>query len=144
MLAVMGPYRLKVTKTENGISNVEILKEPKLKTKNKSTLFIQNTKFVQLETLIGSPLDVNGTAFQRKVWKATAKIPYGETRTYAQIAKMIGHPKAVRAVGTALSKNPVCVLVPCHRVVPSAGGIGNYAYGKAMKQWLLDHEAGSA
>lgn len=140
----MGPYRLKVTKTENGISNVEILKEPKLKTKNKSTLFIQNTKFVQLETLIGSPLDVNGTAFQRKVWKATAKIPYGETRTYAQIAKMIGHPKAVRAVGTALSKNPVCVLVPCHRVVPSAGGIGNYAYGKAMKQWLLDHEAGSA
>ncbi len=144
MLAVIGPYRLKVTKKENGISNVEILKEPKLKTKKLDKFSIQNTKVVQLETLIGSPLDVAGTVFQKKVWKATAKIPYGETRTYAQIAKMIGHPRAVRAVGTALRKNPTCVLVPCHRVVPSSGGIGNYAHGKAMKQWLLDHEAGSA
>ncbi len=144
MLAVIGPYRLKVTKKENGISNVEILKEPKLKTKKLDKFSIQNTKVVQLETLIGSPLDVAGTVFQKKVWQATAKIPYGETRTYAQIAKMIGHPKAVRAVGTALGKNPTCVLVPCHRVVPSSGGIGNYAHGKAMKQWLLDHEAGSA
>jgi methylated-DNA-[protein]-cysteine S-methyltransferase len=87
---------------------------------------------------------VSGTAFQKKVWGATAKIPYGETRTYAQIAKQIGHPKAVRAVGTALGKNPVCVLIPCHRVVPSSGGIGRYAYGTAVKKWLLDHEAGCA
>lgn len=140
-IAAIGPYRLKVTKTEKGISNVEIFKEPKGKTKKLDKFSIQNTKIVQLETLIGVPLDVTGTVFQKKVWKATAKIPHGETRTYADIAKTIGHPKAVRAVGTALGKNPTCILVPCHRVVPSSGGIGNYAYGKAMKKWLLDREA---
>lgn len=78
-----------------------------------------------------------GTPFQRAVWKACGKIPYGETRTYADIAKMIDKPKAVRAVGTALGKNPVCIIVPCHRVVPSSGGVGQYAGGAKIKEALL-------
>lgn len=83
------------------------------------------------------PLDLGGTPFQQAVWKETMRIPKGETRTYAEIAKAIGKPKAVRAVGTALKMNPICILVPCHRVVPSGGGIGNYAGGKGKKEWLL-------
>lgn len=134
--AAIGPYTFEIERSEQGITRVNILKQPKNKQKN------PNTKFVQMEELSGEPVAVEGTPFQRKVWEATSKIPYGETRTYAEIAKAIGHPKAVRAVGTALGKNPVCVIVPCHRVVPSGGGIGKYAYGPAMKQWLLDHEAG--
>lgn len=86
------------------------------------------------------PLDVEGTDFQKAVWKAVAKVPYGKVVTYSDLAKQIGHPKAVRAVGTALGKNPVCIVVPCHRVVPKSGGIGNYAYGAPMKQWLIDFE----
>lgn len=144
----VGPYTLKVEKTSKGISKVEISKEPLEKTKKKSKNVIQIEevfhKFIQgKRDVFGNvSLDPAGTEFQKKVWKAAQAIPYGETRTYAQIAAQIGHPKALRAVGTALGKNPVCIVVPCHRVVPSSGGIGQYAYGKAMKQWLLDHEAG--
>ena len=134
-LAAIGPYTFELVKSDRGISKVKILKEPSSKGKN------PNTKIVQIENLLDAPVAAEGTEFQRKVWNATRKIPYGETRTYAQIAAQIGHPKAVRAVGTALGKNPVCVIVPCHRVVPSGGGIGQYAYGAAMKRWLLDHEA---
>ncbi len=130
----IGPFRLKVEESAKGISKVVILEEPLQKRNNLST------KIDQLKELERMEADVEGTAFQKKVWQATRKIPYGETRTYAQIAKAIGHPKAVRAVGTALGKNPVCIVVPCHRVVPSSGGIGNYAYGTAMKKWLLQHE----
>jgi O-6-methylguanine DNA methyltransferase len=142
--ATIGPYVCRLEKNEKGISRVDICMKPFHKKKNSNKFSIQNKKIVQLETFAKVPLDVRGTSFQLKVWNATAAIPYGETRTYAQIAKAIGHPKAVRAVGTALGKNPVCILVPCHRVVPSSGGIGNYAHGKAMKRWLLDHEARGA
>ncbi|MGM5593567.1 MGMT family protein [Corynebacterium glucuronolyticum] len=67
-------------------------------------------------------------------------IPFGETRTYGQIAEAIGHPRAARAVGTACALNPVPLLVPCHRVVPAGGGVGNYAGGTAMKAALLGME----
>jgi O-6-methylguanine DNA methyltransferase len=149
-VVTIGPYTLNVTAGDGGISKLGISKQPSMKKKNPNKNIVQFTKaavkfmkgdahaFDALET------DVAGTAFQKKVWKAARKIPYGETRTYGQIAKQIGHPKAVRAVGTALGKNPTCILVPCHRVVPAGGGIGQYAFGKAMKQWLLDHEAGVA
>lgn len=86
------------------------------------------------------PVEVAGTPFQQKVWQETSRIPYGETRTYAQIAQAIGHPKAVRAVGTALGANPVPIVIPCHRVVPTSGGIGKYALGTAVKQALLNLE----
>lgn len=82
------------------------------------------------------PVEMHGTPFQTSVWNALMKIPYGETRTYAQIAAMIGRPKAARAVGNALNKNPICIIVPCHRVTASKG-LGGYAYGIAMKKQLL-------
>ena len=75
------------------------------------------------------PIDVRGTAFQEKVWRALRKIPSGQTRTYAQVAQAIGLPNSVRAVANACAANPVALAVPCHRVVPKAGGIGGYRWG---------------
>lgn len=86
------------------------------------------------------PLALNGTKFQKKVWNAIHKIPFGASKTYGAIAKSIGHPKAVRAVGTATGKNPLCIIVPCHRVLPADGSIGNYASGPAKKAFLLTLE----
>ena len=76
------------------------------------------------------PIDVQATAFQWKVWRALQRIPYGETRAYADVARSIGKPRAVRAVARACATNPVCLVVPCHRVVPSTGGTGGYRWGK--------------
>jgi len=86
------------------------------------------------------PIDVAGTAFQEKVWKELRKIPAGETRSYAEIAAAIGHPKAVRAVGSANGDNHVCVLIPCHRVIRSDGSLGGYGGGLHRKVKLLASE----
>lgn len=86
------------------------------------------------------PLDVRGTAFQQAVWVALRAIPPGETRSYAQIAAAAGRPGAVRAAGSACGGNQLAVLIPCHRVVRSDGGLGGYAYGTERKQKLLDSE----
>ncbi len=83
---------------------------------------------------------IGGTAFEQKVWKVLRKIPYGETRSYGWIAERAESPKAVRAVGQALKKNPLPIILPCHRVIASDGSIGGYSGGIAVKQWLLDHE----
>jgi AraC family transcriptional regulator of adaptative response/methylated-DNA-[protein]-cysteine methyltransferase len=95
----------------------------------------------EAETL---PLDVHATAFRRRVWEELRRIPFGETRSYGQIAAAVGAPGAARAVGTACATNPVAVVVPCHRVVASDGSLGGYAYGLARKRQLLDAEAGGA
>jgi len=92
----------------------------------------------------GVPLDVQGTAFQWAVWKALQAIPAGETRTYAEVARAVGRPEAVRAVASACARNPVAVVVPCHRVVPKAGGVGGYRWGAARKRTLLAREAEAA
>lgn len=81
-----------------------------------------------------------GTHFQMKVWKACSNIPYGETRTYSEIARIIGNPKASRAVGTALSSNKLLLVVPCHRVV-SRSGLGGFRLGTSAKKFLLDLES---
>lgn len=83
------------------------------------------------------PLDLHGTPFQVAVWEALYRIPYGQTRSYAQIAQAIGKPKAVRAVGAANGANPVAVIVPCHRVIGSNGTLTGYGGGLPMKHWLL-------
>ena len=88
------------------------------------------------------PLDVRGTAFQMAVWQALLEIPVGETRNYAEIAAAVGKPDAVRAAGAANGANPVAVLIPCHRVIRSDGGLGGYAYGLERKRSLLEREAG--
>ncbi len=86
------------------------------------------------------PLNVTGTAFRTKVWNALRTIPYGETRSYGQLAAMIGAPAASRAVGGANHHNPICIIVPCHRVIGADGSLTGYGAGLDMKQWLLEHE----
>ena len=86
------------------------------------------------------PLDVRGTAFQEAVWSELTRIPAGETRTYAEIAAAVGRPRAVRAAGSANGANNVAVLIPCHRVVRTGGGLGGYAYGVERKAKLLERE----
>lgn len=86
------------------------------------------------------PMDIQGTAFQRRVWNELRKIPYGETRSYGEIARAIGQPAAMRAVGHACATNPIAIVVPCHRVVRSDGQLGGYAGGINRKQALLERE----
>jgi AraC family transcriptional regulator of adaptative response/methylated-DNA-[protein]-cysteine methyltransferase len=94
--------------------------------------------FVEGEgSLARLPLDIRGTVFQRRVWDELRRIPRGETRTYRQIARAIGAPAAVRAVGSACGANPVALVVPCHRAVRTDGGLGGYAWGLKRKKRLL-------
>ena len=86
------------------------------------------------------PLAPAGTDFQKRVWQALQDIPYGQTRSYSQVAAAIGEPKACRAIGGANNKNPIPLFIPCHRVINADGSIGGYASGAHIKRWLLDLE----
>jgi methylated-DNA-[protein]-cysteine S-methyltransferase len=88
------------------------------------------------------PLVMEGTAFQLSVWKELRKIPYGETRTYGQLAETIGNPKAMRAVGSANGQNPIPIIVPCHRVIGSDGTLTGFGGGIENKRKLLELESG--
>ena len=87
------------------------------------------------------PLEMRGTAFQKKVWQALTEIPYGETRSYKALAEAIGSPKAVRAVGGANHRNPLMIIVPCHRVIGANGALVGYGGGLALKSALLELES---
>jgi AraC family transcriptional regulator of adaptative response/methylated-DNA-[protein]-cysteine methyltransferase len=87
------------------------------------------------------PLDIRGTAFQQRVWTALQQIPVGSTASYADIAKLIGMPKAVRAVAQACGANSLAVAIPCHRVIRNDGALSGYRWGVKRKQALLDREA---
>jgi O-6-methylguanine DNA methyltransferase len=89
-------------------------------------------------------LDLRGTPFQLACWQALLAIPYGETRSYADIARVIGHPNAFRAVGMANNRNPVAIVVPCHRVIASSGSLRGYGGGLDLKRKLLDLEQENA
>jgi methylated-DNA-[protein]-cysteine S-methyltransferase len=86
------------------------------------------------------PLDMRGTTFQKDVWEALLAIPYGETRSYGQLAKQLGRPSASRAVGAANGRNPISIVVPCHRVIGSSGKLTGFAGGLDVKARLLDME----
>ncbi len=106
--------------------------------------YIISAKFISNDiSLIDIDMDskykLRGTPFQVKVWQEIAKIPFGETRTYSDIAMAINHPKAYRAVANACGKNKIAYRIPCHRVV-NKSGIGGYAYGIELKKKLLDYE----
>ena len=90
------------------------------------------------------PVRLAGTAFQQRVWAALATIPYGATWSYGRLAAEIGQPRASRAVGLANGRNPVGIVVPCHRVVGSSGSLTGYGGGVERKKWLLDHERESS
>jgi methylated-DNA-[protein]-cysteine S-methyltransferase len=94
-----------------------------------------------LAALDGLPTATSGTAFQREVWRALREIPYGQTVSYAELAKRIGRPAAVRAVGLANGANPIGVIVPCHRVIGANGSLTGYGGGIERKRWLLVHES---
>lgn len=86
------------------------------------------------------PLNPTGTTFQKQVWQQLQQIPYGQTWSYGDVAQELGQPTAARAVGAANSRNPIAIIIPCHRVVASNGNLTGYAGGVDRKQWLLSHE----
>lgn len=96
--------------------------------------------FAGESTRFSVPLDVAGTPFQQQAWDALRAIPFGETLSYGEQAEVLGRPRASRAVGGANARNPVPIVVPCHRVVAADGGLGGFAGGCDVKAWLLAHE----
>jgi len=90
------------------------------------------------------PLDLVGTDFQKDVWAGLAKIPFGETQSYGELADSLNKPGAARAVGAATGRNPISIVVPCHRLVGASGKLTGFAGGIDSKQWLLTHESGEA
>ena len=96
--------------------------------------------FAKKRTAFSLPLDLHGTEFQQQAWLSLAHIPYGETMTYGQQAAHIGRARAARAIGVANSKNPIAIVLPCHRVIGANGSLTGYAGGIDKKKWLLEHE----
>lgn len=96
--------------------------------------------FAKKRTCFSIPLAPNGTEFLQKVWRTLGTIPYGETKSYKEIAEQINHPKAYRAVGLANNKNPIPIIIPCHRVISSNGALTGYAGGLDIKSFLLELE----
>jgi methylated-DNA-[protein]-cysteine S-methyltransferase len=142
---------VRIERSDAGISRVHILSAPLSDPVPGTSDPLLEEASVQLRAYFDGrlrqfqlPLDLGGTAFQRSVWQELLEIPYGETRTYAEIAEAIGHPTAVRAVGAANGQNPVAIIVPCHRVIRTGGGLGGYGGGLDAKRALLDLERGMA
>lgn len=134
---------------EQGIC--EITFENKAKSSKKTTLEslspLLKTAIQQLEAYFSGnlrefdlPLHPQGTDFQQRVWNSLLEIPYGETRSYLEQAKTLGNVKAIRAVASANGKNPLSIIIPCHRVIGSDGSLTGYASGIWRKKWLLEHE----
>lgn len=96
--------------------------------------------FSATRTRFTVPIDVQGTAFQQSVWQTLSQIGYGEVKNYGEIAELLGKPKAAQAVGGANGRNPLTIIVPCHRVIGKSGVLTGYAGGIERKQWLLKHE----
>ncbi len=110
-------------------------------TQNKEVIYQLDAYFARKLRQFWVSLDLRGTDFQRRVWELVRTIPYGETRSYGQIAGALGHPRASRAVGGANGANPVSIIVPCHRVIGADGRLVGYGGGLDRKQALLDLEA---
>ena len=101
-----------------------------------------NAYFYDGLTSFTLPLKPPGTPFQRRVWQQLEAIPFGSTTNYRVIAEYLDRPKGARAIGAANGRNPICILIPCHRVVASSGDLCGYRGGLLRKQWLLNHETG--
>lgn len=97
--------------------------------------------FAGTRTAFDLPLAPEGTAFQHSVWRILSTIPFGETWSYGAVARLLGQPAASRAVGAANGRNPIAIIVPCHRVIGASGALTGYAGGMDAKKWLLAHEA---
>lgn len=137
----------KIVGDENGISAITVLDEA-IPVSNTATIpatlqeCVQqlNEYFQGNRTEFTVKLNPKGTAFQNNVWNELTTIPYGKTRTYLEQSKKLGNVKAIRAVASANGKNPIWILIPCHRVIGSDGSLTGYASGLWRKKWLLEHE----
>ena len=136
----------KITGDENGLVSITVLDEEE-KITDILPECLEDAAYQLKEYFEGSrttfQLDLNpeGTAFQKKVWQALQDIPYGKTVSYLELSKTLGDIKAIRAVAAANGKNPLWIVVPCHRVIGSDGSLTGYAGGLHRKKWLLDHES---
>lgn len=137
----------KIEGDENGISVISVLDEGELSTTIPSVLKESVTQlndyFEGKRTRFTFKLNPTGTEFQQKVWKSLLEIPYGKTRTYLEQSKILGDVKAIRAVASANGKNPLWIVIPCHRVIGTNGSLTGYAGGLWRKKWLLEHENSS-
>ena len=146
-VSVVDDLKLRLVATNLGIRAVQFLPSaPGEGTRNDANEFLRAAA-TELKAFFAGrlrefhvPLDMQGTDFQMDVWRQLLKIPYGETRSYAQIADAIGRPKAVRAVGAANGSNPVAIVVPCHRVIGTNGKLTGYGGGLPLKKRLLELE----
>lgn len=143
----------KVAITDNGKEITDMELESDVDTKDMNvyeTPLIKEAALQLTEYLDGRrkefdlPLNPQGTEFQKKVWKALCDIPYGETRSYKQVAEAVGNPKAPRAVGMANNRNPIIIFIPCHRVIGANGSLVGYGGGLDIKEKLLSIEKGRA
>lgn len=127
---------ISTTKNPQVFADDSSLPEIILETKRQLQEYLDGTR-----TTFDIPIDTNsGTEFQRKVWAALRNIPYGETRTYGEIAAAIGTPKGARAVGMGCNKNPILIITPCHRVIGASGALTGFACGLDIKKLLLEIE----
>ena len=129
---------------ENGVSEISVSQEGEVSiiipaVLQEAVLQLQDY-FEKKRTSFDFKINPKGTDFQIKVWNALLEIPYGKTRTYLEQSKFLGDIKAIRAVASANGKNPLWIVVPCHRVIGSDGSLTGYAGGLWRKKWLLDHE----
>ncbi len=131
---------------KEGITHVSVTQESTTIPSSKIPAHLQNAVTQLKEYFEGQravfdlKLNPSGTDFQKKVWEELLKIPFGKTATYLDMAKRLGDPKCIRAAATANGKNPLWIIVPCHRVIGSDGSLTGYAGGLWRKKWLLDHE----
>ncbi len=136
---------IEVQATEIGVrainfANEKILTEIK-NAYNQLAISQLDEYFKRKRTVFDMPLDLEGTDFQKRVWTELLKIPFGKTCSYMDIARAIGDPKTIRAVGMANGSNKIAIVVPCHRVIGSDGSLTGYAAGLTRKKWLLDLES---
>lgn len=136
---------LEIKADDKTLISVQLCDKIALHTKSKNPIVRQS--IIQLSEYFAGkrrsfdlPLSAKGTEFQEKVWDALLQLPYGKTVSYAEVAKIIRRPKACRAVGSANGKNPIAIIIPCHRVIASDGTLGGYAHGLEIKKQLLDLE----
>jgi AraC family transcriptional regulator of adaptative response/methylated-DNA-[protein]-cysteine methyltransferase len=118
------------------LAEIDLKPATSLRTMLDAAVAVASAKQIPIEF----PMDIRGTAFQWRVWRALTRIPRGETRSYSEVARAIGRPSAVRAVARACASNPVALVVPCHRVVAATGASGGYRWGAAVKKKLLTRE----
>lgn len=139
----MGP--LVISGNSEGIREVTFQEDAPISEKVPSALEAaaqQLTEYFQRKrTQFELPLNPNGTPFQKKVWNQLQQIPFGKTSTYQDMANTLGDPKVIRAAASANGKNPIAIIIPCHRVIGSDGSLTGYAGGLQRKKWLLEHES---